>query len=428
MKTIHNDQFGETYIEDYCDNGLHLVVWHKPNFASTSCLFATPFGSLDIQQRDENGNILIHPAGSAHFLEHKLFESEDQDIMSEFASLGASVNAFTSFQETVYYFNTTQPDFSAPLELLLDFVQNLNITEASVEKEKGIIIQELQMYADMPDSRLFSEVLQSLYHHHPFRIDIGGDEASVNATTKKDLENAYRYNYHPSMMHFIVVTPEDPKKVIELIKKNQEKKTFPAAINVCRHLDVEKSTVYQKEKTIAMTIQSPRVAVGVKLPLTPQLSPLELLKEQWCTRFILEAYFSSINPEYQTWLDQKKISYFFSYDENISDDASFLLFYDEGIAIKDFTTFLSDHWEKIKRHPITELQLNQLKKRTFGETLSTFDNQHKLAVQYFRSLRNQVSTFDLLNMIQEITLADCLKICGNLSFENTCYVTINPMD
>ena len=153
MKTITNKRYGESYVEETLENGLHVVLWQKPDYEKSLFMMATPLGAMDMKQVDEQGKELHFPAGIAHFLEHKMFEMGDSDVMELFSRMGASVNAFTSYTETAYYFSTTS-DVKEPLNLLLDFVQELDISEESVEKEKGIIIQELHMYKEMSDSRL----------------------------------------------------------------------------------------------------------------------------------------------------------------------------------------------------------------------------------------------------------------------------------
>ena len=115
-----NKEFDETYYEDTLDNGLKVVIFHKPLFKTSSCVFATRYGSLDLDQIDENGNIIHTQSGAAHFLEHKLFEDEDSDVMSKFCAMGCNVNAFTSYQETCYYFETSNENIDEPLNLLLD--------------------------------------------------------------------------------------------------------------------------------------------------------------------------------------------------------------------------------------------------------------------------------------------------------------------
>ena len=239
MNKIYNTFFDETYYTDKLPNGLEVIIFHKPDFLTTACAFGTRYGALDINQRFNNKDYHFSP-GIAHFLEHKLFECEEKDIFASFSNLGCNVNAFTSYTETVYYFNTTNSDIKEPLNLLMDFVQDLSITKESVEKEKGIIIQELSMYLQNADNRLIDETYKSLYHEHPLKYDIGGDKYTVSGITKEELEECYSFNYHPSNMALVVVSPLDPSMIFNIIKDNQAKKNFslvdvPTNINKAKH-------------------------------------------------------------------------------------------------------------------------------------------------------------------------------------------------
>ena len=225
MKKIVNERYKESYVEETLSNGLHVVLWQKPDYQKSLFMMATPLGALDIEQVDSKGNNYRFPAGIAHFLEHKMFETKEGDIMEEFSKMGANVNAFTSYTETVYYF-TCASDVEKPLNLLLDFVQELNISEASVEKEKGIIIQELNMYKQMSDSRLLNETYASLFSKHPLRYDIGGDDKSVSSTTVEDLRNCYHLNYHPQRMVLVGVCSDDPKRIMEIYTQKPGREAF----------------------------------------------------------------------------------------------------------------------------------------------------------------------------------------------------------
>lgn len=423
MIKITNKQFNETYYEDQCDNGLNIVVWHKPDYATTSCLFATPYGSLDIEQIDDEGNHIHHPPGIAHFLEHKLFESDHGDVMSEFSKLGANVNAFTSYRETVYYFDTSDEKIEKPLNLLLDFVQNLQISDESVEKEKGIICQELMMYLEMPDSRLIFETFKSLYKNHPLKFDIGGNVDSVNKTTKQNLEKCYELNYHPANMTVIVVTPTTPETVIKLIKDNQANKSFKPYHPVYRYLAKEPKEVFEKEKTILMDVTNHKVALGIKLPVLNE-SDRDRVKRDWALRFILESYFTASNSLYQEWLDEKHISHYFGYEEDLSKDYALILFYDEGVDENDFKLFIERECNNLKKQVMKESQLKQLKNRSLGEALCIFNRPEEISIQYFRDQLNGVKLFDTIQIIQSLTIQDCQEIIKDLDLSSICRVII----
>ena len=151
--------------------------------------------------------------------------------MLDFNALGANVNAFTSYDCTVYYFSTSAQDIIPALNLLLDFVQTFNVSDESVEKEKGIIVQELMMYQQMADIRLIFELFKAMYHRSPLKFDIGGSVEDVNAITKDELELSYSLNYHPSQMSLVIVSGMDPEKLMNAIETNQLSKDFTNAHN-----------------------------------------------------------------------------------------------------------------------------------------------------------------------------------------------------
>ncbi|MGN1054789.1 MAG: M16 family metallopeptidase, partial [Erysipelotrichaceae bacterium] len=174
MQRIDYPDFKETCFYEEMKNGLKVYVFHKPDFKSSYAAFGTPYGALDIHQKYHGKHYDFHP-GIAHFLEHKVFEDEDGDVLSKFAELGASVNAFTSYTETVYHFSLTgEENFREALEMLLDFVQKLNISHDSIEAEKPIIIQEVSMYEQQANTRLLNETYKSLFKNYPLINDIGG--------------------------------------------------------------------------------------------------------------------------------------------------------------------------------------------------------------------------------------------------------------
>jgi predicted Zn-dependent peptidase len=266
MKKSFNDILNETSYTETLDNGLSLVVLHKEKNVNTSAYLAFPYGSLNINQVSEGGELTSYNPGLAHFLEHKLFENHNgMDVMERFSELSCNVNAFTSYNETVYYFNTARQDIQEPLDLLLDFVQELNITEASVEKEKKIIIEELHMYHQMPESRLMYETFQALYHAHPVKFDIGGSDESVMAITREELERCYRLNYHPSKSILVIVTSLDPEAVCAMVKANQARKQFALPIKLSDVKVDEPDDVVIKEKIVPMDIQSSKMTYAFKL-------------------------------------------------------------------------------------------------------------------------------------------------------------------
>ena len=241
MEKIYYQTLKETLFHEKLENGLEVYLLPKIGFEKTYGLFSTRFGSIDTTFVPLGQKEMIKVEdGIAHFLEHKMFDMENGDAADEFAKLGASSNAFTSSSRTAYLFSTTTNENDC-IELLLDFVQSLNITDESVEKEKGIICQEIKMYDDDPDWRVYFGAIANLYHKHPVKIDIAGTCETVNNTYKDMLELCYQTFYHPHNMMLFVVGNINPEELIGVIKENQNKKHFLSE-NVIQRLKIEEPT------------------------------------------------------------------------------------------------------------------------------------------------------------------------------------------
>lgn len=198
VKEIHSTLLDDSYYRIDHPSGLTILVMPKAGYSSAYALFGTKYGSIDTRfKRSDEADFTEVPEGIAHFLEHKLFESEDLDAFARYAKTGASANAYTSFERTCYLFSCAG-NFKASLEILLDFVQSPYFTEQTVQKEQGIIGQEIRMYQDEPNWQVMFNCLRALYKVHPVRIDIAGTIDSISHITADLLYRCYRtfYNLH----------------------------------------------------------------------------------------------------------------------------------------------------------------------------------------------------------------------------------------
>ena len=195
-KEFRCERTGERYFFLKHASGLPIYVWPKSDYSTAYAVFATKYGAVDTACI-ANGKRTEVPAGIAHYLEHKLFENEECDAFERYAKTGANANAYTSYCQTAYLFTCTQ-QVEESLEILLDFVQDPYFTEQTVEKERGIIGQEIRMCEDSPFRRVFTNLLESLYHEHPVRVDIAGTVDSIAEITPELLYGCYHtyYNLH----------------------------------------------------------------------------------------------------------------------------------------------------------------------------------------------------------------------------------------
>ncbi|MDE6666274.1 MAG: insulinase family protein, partial [Ruminococcus sp.] len=197
---IKSSRTGDSCIHVKHKSGLDIYICEMEGFSGTEALFGTKYGSVNtmFKMRDDEEYTVV-PEGIAHFLEHKLFENEDCDVFELYAKTGANGNAYTSFDRTCYLFSCSK-NYQDSLKILLDFVQKPYFTKASVDKEQGIIGQEIQMTNDNPEWRVFFNMLRCMYHNHPVKIDIAGTIESIAQIDADLLYKCYHTFYNLNNM------------------------------------------------------------------------------------------------------------------------------------------------------------------------------------------------------------------------------------
>lgn len=400
MEKIFNKLYQETCYKEVLDNGLTILIFHKPEYITSVCAFGTPYGGLHIHQKHKGKEYNFNP-GIAHFLEHKLFETDEKDIMNDFSKIGANVNAFTSYNQTVYYF-TTNNDIKEPLNMLLDFVQEFSVTNESVEKEKGIIAEEVSMYMQNPVSRLLNETYRSMYKNYPLKYDIGGDKESVYAITKEELEECYKINYHPSNMVVLVASNNNPEEVLKIIKENQSKKEFVKEEKPLINNQPEPFEVNEKIRSFNMDVSVNKQVIAYKME--PNFKNLEeAFFKQAALTFLLDACFSANNPLYQKWLDEGKINDFFGYEVDFNMDSKYVLFFlesDDENALEEVIK------EGLKLENINEELLEELKRKYIGIGFSNINQIETFALDYIKDYLEGLDFFKEIELIKDIKLKD----------------------
>lgn len=256
-------RIGESIEMTTLENGLRVCYIPKPDFSKTFAMLATNFGSVDASFTMD-GIRYDTPAGVAHFLEHKMFEDEDGNALQKFGVTGASPNAFTSHTMTAYHFSCTS-DFEKNLEILLKFVFTPYFTDENVEKEKGIIGQEIGMMDDMPNWQAYVGMFEGLYTEHPVRISIAGSVESIAPITPEILLRCHEAFYSPSNMMLIVCGTADFERVVGMARSLTPKTSKEIA---ARHYGMRRSAVHQREVVRTMQISKPYFMMGVKdIPL-----------------------------------------------------------------------------------------------------------------------------------------------------------------
>ena len=410
MNKTEYDQINETLYHEVLPNGLTVYLLPKNDYHKTYGLFSTNYGSIDNEFIPYGSDKKIKvPDGIAHFLEHKLFEKEDGDVFQLFGQQGASANAFTSFTKTSYLFLTTD-QVEKNLTTLLDFVQAPYFTEETVNKEKGIIGQEIQMYEDDPNWRMFFGILNNLYPEHPLHIDIAGTVESIEAITADDLYTCYRTFYQPSNMVLFVVGKLEPEKLMELIRTNQNAKDFPPAQKIKRYFPDNNGDIIAKS-SMRSAITRDKFVLGIKgLDVLPAEGK-ELLR-----------YKTALNLLFQLLLGNTSQNYLKMYNDGLIDDSfGFEFSLDREFHFADFsgdTDQPEKAAEKVKEillhfeedQELSEENLTLLKKKMLGQYFQTLNSLEYIANQFTQSLFGDQTLFDLPEIIESIQLADVLKV------------------
>lgn len=425
MNKTNYEQIEETVYRDVLPNGLQVVLVPKTEMAQTYGVFTTNYGSIDqtfvpINQQD----LITVPDGIAHFLEHKLFEKEDRDVFQDFTKIGASANAFTSFTKTAYLFSATS-DIIENTKILLDFVQTPYFSDQSVEKEKGIIAQEIQMYDDQPDWRAFFGIIGAMYEKHPVRIDIAGTVDSINQITKEDLYTCYETFYHPSNMVLVLVGNFDPMELLEVITTNQASKTFQQMPPIERHYLTEPAHVYEKNVSIEMPVAVPRCMVGIKE--VPQTDKASFIKEDLLADMLLDHFYSRSGIYYQELYDLDLIDGNLGFETERQKQFTFSLVGGNTENPDLFAQKVKEQLSSFKDYQLVNEDFERMKRKMIGQLLRSMNRVSDIANQVSHYQMLDLDFFNLLPTLESLTLEEANKFLNNwIKDDNVAVFQVKP--
>ena len=405
--------YNMTVKEKTLDNGLHVILVHKPDYYRTLCTLATGAGGFDLIQ-EVNGKRIQHRTGCAHYLEHQMFRLQGKDVTDLFAKMQASTNAFTTFNKTAYYFQTTA-DFKDSLKLLLDFVEELDIDQQSVQKEKGIILSEYDMYDQQPDQKLFKETWRSLYKKHPIRTDVLGTKEDIKDITVEDLDLFYRLNYDPSRLTLIVVTGKDIDEVLSWIEQDQKNVSSKILGNVPRVIEDEPIEVYRTHYEQEMDISLPYVSVAYKFK--PETNVYRALEKDFAIQMCLDALLSPLNPDYQSWLDEKIITQVVGAECDITTDHAYLVFYAQTPDPKRFIELIESLSMNLTQ-ALNKENYEALKAKSIAANIRGLDQFENLAIELLDARLGGYDYWDSLKICEKLSRKEILEIVEDLDLSN----------
>jgi len=408
----------ETVYRETLPNGLEIAVLPRPGFSKKLAYFVTDFGAIH-REFTLNGEKISTPAGVAHFLEHKLFDMPGRDVSAEFAAMGASPNAFTSYDMTAYYFSCTE-NFGDCLRLLLEFVSTPYFTEESVAKEQGIIGQEIGMYEDNPDSRSFELLVGAMYSTHPIREAILGTKESIARITPQILTACHQAFYRPGNMMLCVIGEVDPEEVCRIAAEQLPKEDKASVTR--QDTWQEEMTCPEKLVTKKMEVAQPMFQLGFKkepAPLGEEAAMEELVGE-----LAAEALFGESSRLYLKLYEEGVIDSSFSGGfESLKGMAMLLASGDSDYPEKLREAILKEAG-RLVREGISEADFLRMKRSAIGRRVRELDSFNSTI---FRVCAYHFTGFDYMRfpeLYQRVSIADILQFLETVVKPERCAMSI----
>jgi len=401
FETIEYKKYDEIIYSYEHSSGLKCVVIPKKGYYKKYATFSTQYGSVDNEFiiPGERTKTRV-PDGIAHFLEHKLFEQKDGNVMDKFAALGSRSNAFTSFNQTVYLFSCTDL-FKENFDLLLNFVQNPYITEESVEKEKAIIGQEINMYRDDPGWRVTFNLLEAFYEKHPVKLDIAGSIESISKITKDTLYSCYETFYHPSNMVVTVVGDVDHKQVFEQVEKNI--RTNKKLSEIERIFPQESDSLNREYVEQNMSVPTPLFFTGFKDNNFSELKGVEILKYDLAVNLLLAMIMGKSSGLYTKLYDKGLINSTFDMEFSIEKSYAYSAMGGESKNPEAVRDSIVKEIRKLQDNGLDPQVFDRLLKASKGRFLRKLNSVESISRTFVNLFFKGVTMFDYLNVYDTIS-------------------------
>ncbi len=379
--------------------GLDCHVVPKRGFSKKIGIFSARYGSIDMNFTLD-GQALETPPGIAHFLEHQLFKKAGgEDVLMEFGKYGASSNAFTDYCATAYYF-TASGHFDRNLELLLTFVTQPYFEAENVAKEKLIIEQELRMYEDSPDHRLYKNLMRVLYTVHPVRLDIGGEVSDIQGIDRDLLESCYRKFYNPANMTLIVAGDVDPAKVFEQAETLFAPSGFKALGPIGRRVPSEPPGVKERVVRAEMAVSRPRLLVGFK---DLEAGNDRALERDLGTSVVLDLLFGRSSAFYTRAYEEGLIDDSFSFSFNSEDAFGFSLIGGETDRPEELAERVLLELHGAKGGKLKSADVERSKRKRLGKFIRSFDTPDGAAFLVMGCEQRGIDLFSVPKVISKIS-------------------------
>lgn len=417
MKKVEFPRLQECYYEEVLENGLTVRVLPKPQFDKLYAVLAVNYGAVDLAYRYK-GKDYVSPAGVAHYLEHKMFDLPDGNAMQGFTQYGGSPNAFTGYEMTAYYVQATD-HLEENLSLLLEMVTTPFFTEQSVEKERGIIAEEIKMYADNGESQVYERLFAAMFPQHPVRIPIAGSVESIQEITAETLQECYDAFYKPCNMMLCVAGKLPPERVVALAREFTPVQAAPCAV---RKKAVGQAPPLARLTQREMDVSMPIFTVGVRLP---DLAPGDTKTEIACN-LAAELTAGEASRCYQRMYEQGLIDAgFYAGFESVR-ELAMLSFGGDSEAPEQVRDLVLAEASRILKEGVDAEELARLKRSLLGRRLRELDSFGGTCNRICGYFFDGVDYLRFREAFDAVTEDDVLRIMAHVTAENACMSVIWP--
>lgn len=416
IQEIKSQRIGDRYYKIDHPTGLTIYVYPKEGYNSAYAIFGTKYGSINTKFSVDDENSITVPDGIAHYLEHKLFESEDGDAFARYAKTGANANAYTSFEKTCYLFSCTDK-FDESLEILLDFVQDPYFTAQTVAKEQGIIGQEIKMYDDSPEWRVMFNMLEGMYKNHPVKIDIAGTVETIAEITAEKLYEVYNVFYNLNNMVLCVsgnVTVEQVLKTADKMLKPCEKHSIK------NYFEEEPYEICEPYVEQSFPVSMPLFNLGFKERADKMLD----VKKLACTDILLAMIASQTSPLYRELLDNNLINSSFSYELFEGPGYCSVIFGGESRAPKQAAETIKQYILKLKTEGLEKSDFDISKKSVYGDAVSSLNSVSSISNAIADYHFNGNELFSYIDAIAEADFDDVKARFSEFLDVNNCTLSV----
>lgn len=423
MKIVESSKIKEKAYIEKLENGMTLIIIPRKNTKKKYIIWGTHFGSIDNHFiMPQTGEEVFIPDGVAHFLEHKMFEQPNgTNSLDTLMALGIDANAYTTNDHTAYLLECTE-HFYEGLDELMDYVQNPYFTDENVEKEKGIIGQEINMYDDDPGWQLYMNALDCMYKENPIKIDIAGTVESISQITPDVLYKCYNTFYHPSNMTMAICGDFEPEKIAQEVKKRLVPKENQGEIK--RIYPEKEDKINKKEKTVQMEVSIPMFMIGYK---DTENSKENRIQKHIAIEILLNMIIGKSSNLYQELYEKGILLAQPDLDYEFTDQYAHILvsgFTKEPQLVKQK---LDETVRKMQKEGLEEEHFNRIKKKIYGDYVVEYNSVAETARMFLADNMKQINSFDYIEDFESVTKQYAEEVLRNIfKEENEVLSVIEP--